>query len=74
MEIIIGAFVSLVVQTTKKYFGTSEYVTLFAALTFSIVASLVYFWLQATDLFESFTRILMAAGGFYVYILKRFEN
>jgi multisubunit Na+/H+ antiporter MnhE subunit len=73
MEIILGSAVSLIVQFVKNKFGTSEYVTIGAALALSVVAAVVYTGLVAANLWESVLQVILTAGAFYTFIIQRFE-
>ena len=74
MEIIIGAAVSLVVQAIKKYLGTNTFGSLLAVLVVSLVAAFGYSYLVSTGMWDKLLPIVMAAGGFYAFIIKRFET
>lgn len=74
MDIILGAVVSLLVQGIKKYFLTDEYTTLVIVVGVSFLGAILYVWLIHAGLWESFLRILVAAGAMYTYIIQRFKD
>ena len=73
MEILIGSVVSLLIQLTKKYLGTERWVTVLFAVSSSLVAAVIYYALQETNLIDTAVRILTSAGAFYAFILKQLE-
>jgi uncharacterized ion transporter superfamily protein YfcC len=72
MEIFVGAVVSLIVQLIKKLAGTREWVTLGLVLLFSLVGALFLNFIQSIGYLESFYKVLVTAGAFYAFIIKRF--
>lgn len=72
--VIVGAVVSLVVQTIKKYAGTSEYETLASVIAVSVIAGIVYVFFKDSVWWQNFLEILVAAGAVYTYIIQRFEK
>jgi len=73
MELILGAVVSILVQGIKKVLGTSEYVTLATVLALSILGAVVYSTLEFLGFWDTFMQVLMTAGAFYTFILRRIE-
>lgn len=74
MEIILGALVSLVSQTSKKIFGTGEYKTLATVVGLSLASAGVYTLLSSNGYWESVQQVLMTAGAFYAFIIARFPG
>lgn len=74
LELLIGAVVSGIVELIKKYFGTTEYITLAIVAVLSILSAWGYSYLVEVGLWQSFYQILLVAGGIYVFIIKRFEK
>ena len=74
MEILVGAGVSILIQILKKYAGTTNWVTYFLVLVASIVAAVVYYVLQETNLLTSVIEVLSGAGIFYTFIITRLEK
>ena len=72
MEIILGSIVSLVIQFLKNKYGSSEMLSLATVVGLSLAAAVVYSSLNYYGLFETFSTILMSAGAFYTFIIKRF--
>ena len=74
MEIIFGAIVSLIAQLFKKFGKTEEYITLSIVIALALIAAGVYTILTSFGYYESFRNILITAGAFYVFIIKRFKT
>lgn len=70
MEYILGVIVSLIVQKTKKY-SVNTYVTL---LLISVGASLGYFLLNQYGYWTTLAQILITAGAFHNFIIRRVEE
>jgi hypothetical protein len=73
MELLTGAIVSIVVQIVKKYFGTSEYMTLGVLAVLTIVAAGAYTYLTAAGYWQTALQILITAGAFYTIVIARFN-
>lgn len=71
--IIIGAFVSLLVQWLKSVTNLGEYKTLAVVLLVSLVAAGVYTALVAAGYWETVASVLVLAGAFYTFIIARFH-
>lgn len=72
IELLVGAIVSLLTQVGKKYVGDSEYVKIGLVVILSLLAGFIAvgspeYWQRAVDVF-------VVAGGFYAFIIKRFEK
>lgn len=74
MEILLGAFISLVVQGIKKWLGTSTWYTYLALLLVSVLVGFVWQQLIALSLWESVLQGLIYATAFYTLVIKRFEK
>jgi hypothetical protein len=74
MEIFLAAAASLLVQTLKNVFETSEYMTLAVLLVVSLGIAGVYASLQSLGLWETLVPIIVWAGAIYTYFLQRFEH
>jgi len=74
MEIILGVIVSLVAQTSKKVFGTSEYSTLATVAGLSVASAVGYHYLGSADLLGGLKEILTTAGAFYAFVIARFPK
>jgi hypothetical protein len=74
MELLTGAIVSLIVQVIKKYFGTSEYVTLGIFAMLSLAGAAVYTYLVAAGYWQVVLQVIMSASAFYSIILARFAS
>lgn len=73
MEIALGAIVSLIVQFLKKRLGTDTVGTMFAVLMISFMGAAGYVLLADTDIWPTLMQIIITAGAFYAFIIKRFE-
>lgn len=73
MELILGVFVSLVVQWLKTKYKTEEYKTLGILALVCIGAATGHYFLASTGYWESVVAILMTASTFYTLVLARFE-
>lgn len=73
MELLIGAVISLIVEGIKKWLGPTEYVTLATVAVLAFAAASAQFILQRYGLWDTFLQILITAGAFYAFIIKRFE-
>lgn len=74
MEIILGVFVSGIIQFVKNKFALSEYATLAVLALIALAAAGIYTWLMAAGYWNSVYQILVTAGAFYAFILQRFEK
>ena len=72
--LLVGGVVSLVVQVSKKYFGTNKAGTLSTVLGLSLVAGAGSWYLQHAGLWDSFIQILAAAGAVYAFIMKTYQD
>ena len=73
MEIAIGVIVSLIVQFLKKMNGTDTMGTMLAVLVISFVGASLFVLVEGTDIWPVMMQIIITAGAFYTYIIKRFE-
>lgn len=73
MEILIGAFVSLIVQAVKNRAG-SQYATLAVLGVLSLGAAGLYTALVAVGYWETVYQVLLTAGAFYAFVIQRFEQ
>lgn len=73
MEYFIGVLVSLVAQRVKKYAGSNQYLSLVIVAVLSIAGAGVYAFLSETQGLATVTRILVTAGAFHNFIIRRFE-
>lgn len=74
MEIILGIGISGLIQWLKNKYKTSEYVTLLILGAVALLGSFLYTWLSSAGYWEAVYNILVTAGAFYAFILKRFES
>jgi len=74
MEIILGVVVSGLIQWLKNKFKTGEYTTLLILAGVSLVGAGLYTWLSSAGYWEAVYTVLVTAGAFYAFILKRFET
>ena len=74
MEIILGIGISGLIQWLKNKYKTNEYMTLLVLAGVAILGSLLYTGLSSTGYWDALYQILVTAGAFYAYILKRFES
>jgi hypothetical protein len=72
METILGILVSGLVQWLKNKYKTSEYVTLSILVGVALFGAVLYTWLKAAGYWEVVYNILITAGAFYAFVLKRF--
>lgn len=72
MEIVIGALASLVVQFLKTKLGTDTFGTMLAVLMISFVGAAGYVLLVDTAIWPTLLQVIITAGAFYAYIIKRF--
>jgi hypothetical protein len=72
MEIVIGALASLVVQFLKTKLGTDTFGTMLAVLMISFVGAATYVLLVDTAIWPTLLQVIITAGAFYAYIIKRF--
>lgn len=72
--VIVGVIVSFIVQVIKLYLGTSKLWTLAAVIVLSLIGGGVYVALKDTAYVQTILQVLMAAGAFYTFIIKNFEN
>ena len=72
MELIIGAFISLLVQALKKQ--GSEWHTLAMLAVLCLAASALYTALVAVGYWETVYQVLLTAGAFYAFVIQRFEG
>lgn len=72
--VLVGVAVSLVVQIIKDRLGATRYGTQIAVLALSVLCGGVYVLLNETPYWETFLQILLAAGAFYAFIIRQFEN
>lgn len=74
MEIILGAAASLLVQFLKNSVTMTEYTKLLVVFAVALGVSALYASLQAMELWEVFSQVVLAAGAVYTFILARFEE
>lgn len=74
MEIFLGAAVSLIVQFLKKKFGSKTTETMLFVLIMSICAASFYVLLVDTSIWPTIVQIFVAAGAFYAFVIKRFDE
>lgn len=74
MELILGAGISLFIQWLKHSLNLKGYAVLGAVVVISIAASAVYTFLVYKGLWETFYTVLVTAGAFYAFIIKRFDE
>jgi len=72
MEYILGVFISLVAQFSKE--RLSKLGTLTLVFILSVSATISYFYASENEiLLKNITQILITAGAFHNFILRRFE-
>jgi len=77
MEIVLilgGAFVSLIMELVKKYFGMSRIATLVVVLLLSLIGGVGFWLLKQYNLWESFLQIVSSAALVYAFIVKNIEE
>jgi hypothetical protein len=75
MEIlIIGVIVSSIVQFLKTKFETDSPITLLIVVGLSVVGAFFYDLFLKTGIWESIVPVLVYAGAFYTFIIRRFEK
>lgn len=74
METILGVLVSGLVQWIKTKYSTSEYITLTILVGVALFGAILYTWLKDAGYWEVVYNILITAGAFYAFILKRFTT
>lgn len=73
MEYILGIIVSLIAQISKE--KLSQTGTLVLVFLLSILASVAYFFLiQNETIYNSFVQIMVTAGAFHNFIIRRFNE
>lgn len=73
MELILGVAVSLATELLKRIFGTSRLATIGIAFLLAIIGAIIYNTIVAFGGWDTFVRVLTAAGAFYAFIIKSFE-
>lgn len=73
-SLMIGAFVSVIVQAIKVYFGTSKTKTILATVVISLVAGAVYYFFKDTKYWQVFLQILAFASMVYNFLIKPIED
>ena len=74
MELLIVAVaVSLLVEWTKRKFGTDEYKTLGVLAVAALIGAAVYTYLVAAGYWEAVLNILVTASAFYALVISRFK-
>jgi len=73
MEYIFGIIVSLIAQVFKRVLGTDTLGTYAAVAALSILAAGVYVLLKDTPIWAVIVQILITAGAFHNFIIRRFE-
>lgn len=74
MEIILGVVISGLVQWLKSKFKTGEYLTLLILAGIALLGAGLYTWLSSAGYWEVVYNLLVTAGAFYAFILKRFVS
>jgi hypothetical protein len=72
MELIIGAFISLVVQALKKQ--GSAFWTMATLVVLCLTAAGVYTALASVGYWDTVYQVLVTAGAFYAFVIQRFEG
>jgi hypothetical protein len=73
MEIILGVVISGLIEWLKTKFKTGEWVTLAILAGVSLVGAGLYTWLSSAGYWQAVYNVLVTAGAFYAFVLKRFE-
>lgn len=73
MEILLGVGVSALVQFVKIKYGTKEYPTLLILAGVAVGAAFLFQFLVGAGYWELLKKILVTAGAFYAFIIKRFQ-
>lgn len=73
MEIFLGVVVSGLIQWLKNKYKTGEYVTLLILAGISLVGAGLFTWLSSAGYWDVVYNVLVTAGAFYAFVLKRFE-
>lgn len=73
MEYILGVVVSLGVQKLKNWTRVGEWGVLAVIAGASILAAWAYTALAAAGYWESISQILITAGAFHNFVIRRFE-
>lgn len=74
MEIIIGSFVSLLVEAIKKRFGVTGWTTRFILLALAVVGAGVYTMLIKVGYWEVIAKVLITAGAFYAFVIRALKE
>lgn len=73
MEIILGVFASGITQWAKNHFGTKGVGTLVFLAFVALVAAFLFQYVVAIGYWELVAKVLVTAGSFYTFIIRRFE-
>jgi len=74
MEIILGVFVSLLVEGIKKKFGAKGWASRAILLGVALVSATIYWALATTGYWEIILKVLVIAGAFYAFVIRAFEQ
>ncbi len=74
MEYILGVFASLLVQWLKFKYETRPIISMAILLGVCLVAAGLYTLLSSVGMWEGTAHILVAAGAFYSFVVRRFES
>lgn len=74
MEIFLGVIISGLVQWLKSKYKTGEYLTLLILAGVALFGAGLYTWLSHAGYWEAVYQLLVTAGAFYAFILKRFVS
>lgn len=73
MELLLGAIVSLITSVFKKKFESEEFGTIIIAVVLSLITASVYYVLASVGYLDAVIDILIRAGAFYAFIIRRFK-
>lgn len=74
MEYLLGIVVSLLVETSKKYFNTNTAGTYFLLLVVSVIGASVYYFLARSSYWPSILQILTIAAAFHNLVIRQLNS
>lgn len=73
MEYILGVIVSLIAQAWKRFLGTDTLGTYIGVAAISMLAAGFYVIVKDTSVWPVLVQVLVTAGAFHNFVLRRFE-
>lgn len=71
---IVGALLSIVIQSVKLKFGTAGNMTKVVTVVLALVVGAGFVWLRSTPYLETVMVILGTSSVVYAFILRDFHN